>query len=490
MEPSDPDPDPFFDAMDDPDPEPFFDAPDELPPSDPSETLAPATPSAAVADTPPPPSTLRRRRSRLDGGGERRRSGILRLVNVDGASDYTADHAPAPSSTLTSERLSSARDRFPRTPLESAATSALRDAEPSPDAAAAAPPRTLLECVAGFVIRAVLFQLNLVVNCITFPICLLHCSFLLVIDPFGSIRRYKDHMRARVSSAWKILLDKAASFAHERLGSQRELWGLAVRLIIGGVWAFYICFVLCGLLATAFLGGSWLAGKVLEKPIQLTEELNFDYTKASPVALVPVISCSNVFGSEGKGRAGAFLDRRMVPANHKLQLTISLTLPESDYNRNLGVFQVRVEFLSAEGKVIFSSRQPCMLRFKSSHMHIIETFLKSGSLLAGYSSESQTLRLKMRGFTEKPEPTACIRVILEQRAEFKPGAGIPEIYTASLKLESELPLFKRIIWNWRRTLLMWLSMGIFIFELLILLVCCRPVIIPRTRSPIAATGRS
>lgn len=149
-----------------------------------------------------------------------------------------------------------------------------------------------------------------------------------------------------------------------------------------------------------------------------------------------------------------------------------------------------MEFLSAEGKVIFSSRQPCMLRFKSSHMHIIETFLKSGSLLAGYSSESQTLRLKMRGFTEKPEPTACIRVILEQRAEFKPGAGIPEIYTASLKLESELPLFKRIIWNWRRTLLMWLSMGIFIFELLILLVCCRPVIIPRTRSPIAATGRS
>lgn len=122
-----------------------------------------------------------------------------------------------------------------------------------------------------------------------------------------------------------------------------------------------------------------------------------------------------------------------------------------------------------------------MLQFKSSHIRLIETFLKSGTILAGYSSESQVLRLKMKGFTEGTEPTVCIRVILEQRAQNRPGAGIPEIYAASLKLQSELPLFRRMIWNWKRTLFVWISTCLFIFQLLIALVCCRPLIVPRMR---------
>jgi hypothetical protein len=46
--------------------------------------------------------------------------------------------------------------------------------------------------------------------------------------------------------------------------------------------------------------------------------------------------------------------------------------------------QVKAEFLSADGKVISKSSQPCMLKFKSVHMHFVETFLQSASLLSGY----------------------------------------------------------------------------------------------------------
>lgn len=119
-------------------------------------------------------------------------------------------------------------------------------------------------------------------------------------------------------------------------------------------------------------------------------------------------------------------------------------------------------------------------------MHFIETFLRSVSLLSGYSSESQVIRLKMRGITEALEPTTVVRIILEQRAEFGPGAGIPEIYAASLKLEAELPLFKRLLWNWRWTLFVWSSTGFFVFELLFALVCCRPCIFPRSGHNVAA----
>ncbi|XP_072975722.1 seipin-2-like [Typha angustifolia] len=464
----------------------FFDALDAFPPPDPQENLDPSPPPPPPPPPPSPisssssiavehdlpqksPSSLRRRRSRIAAGIDT--PGEKQSKNLSGLKEEVVADKPADSrSTLTSDRISTGRDEETEI-IGSSATSAPRDVESS-----------LLESIAGFVIKAIIFQLGLLIGTVKFPFWLLYFSFLLVIDPLGSLRRARDGIMARSLSVWKILLEKAGSLVHERLGSQHGVGRLAMRLIWGSFWAIYVSIVLSGLLAAAFLGGGVLMGRIVEEPVQMKEDLNFDYTKASPVALVPISSCFGDWGSsEGKGGSSGHTDRRLVPPNHKLQLTITLTLPESDYNRKLGVFQVRVEFLSAEGKVKSTTTQPSMLRFKSSYMHFLETFLKSVPLLAGYSSEEQVLKIRMRGFTEGLEPTTCIRIILEQRAEFRAGAGIPEIYAASLKLESELPLFKRITWSWRRTVFIWISMGLFIFELLIVLVCCNPVLLPRTQ---------
>lgn len=109
------------------------------------------------------------------------------------------------------------------------------------------------------------------------------------------------------------------------------------------------------------------------------------------------------------------------------------------------------------------------------------TFLKVAPLVAGYSLESQNLKVRFRGFTEGDIPTACLRVMIEQRAEFRTGGGIPEIYDASLILESEQPLPKRIIWRWKKTLFIWFGMTMFTMELLFILVCCRSIIMPGGR---------
>ena len=122
-----------------------------------------------------------------------------------------------------------------------------------------------------------------------------------------------------------------------------------------------------------------------------------------------------------------------------------------------------------------------MLQFKSEPIRLLLTFFKAAPLVAGYVSESQTLSLKFRGFTEGEVPTACLKVTIEQRAEYRPGAGIPELYDASLILESELPLFKRIIWYWKKTIFIWISIMSFMMQLLFTLVCCRSIIIPKLR---------
>lgn len=122
-----------------------------------------------------------------------------------------------------------------------------------------------------------------------------------------------------------------------------------------------------------------------------------------------------------------------------------------------------------------------MLKFRSEPIRLIMTFLKIAPLVTGYSSETQTLNVKMRGFDEGDIPTSCLKVTLEQRAEYQPGAGIPQIYDASLVIESELPFFKRILWLWKMSIFIWITMMIFVMQLLFVLVCCTPIIIPRTR---------
>lgn len=342
---------------------------------------------------------------------------------------------------------------------------------------AADPPPSWLVFLAGFVIKAIFFQINLLIRSFGFPIWVLYWSFLLVTNPFGTLRRGRNCATGKLTWVFRALIERGAPL----VGGQGKL---AARVAWGCLWAVYVCCVLIGLLVMAVFAASWLMGRVVEEPVRMTSELNFDYTKASPDAFVPLPPCDGaVCGSECGLQGGGWGQGswRPVPPKHKLQMTISLTLPESEYNQKLGVFQVRAEFLSAMGRVTSSSSQPCMLQFRSSHIRLLESFLKTGTLLAGYSSESQKLRLKLKGFTEGTEPTVCIRVILEQRAEYRPGAGIPEIYAASLKLESELPLFKRIVWNWRRTLFIWITMAFFMWELFVVLLCCRPVIIPRAR---------
>ncbi|XP_068641582.1 seipin-2-like [Aristolochia californica] len=342
----------------------------------------------------------------------------------------------------------------------------------------------LLVALAGLVIKAILFQISLLISFVTFPIWLTSCSLMLVTHPFRTMRIAKDLFFDSLSRICGYVFSRLCPALYQRFSGRQSFGKYVVEIARGCFWSFYICFVLTGIFVMAFVTSGFVMRWFVQEPVRMKETLNFDYTKASPVAFVPVLSCHGVSActtQSEKVDVGRLTSSRVIPSNHDLQIDVSFTLPESDYNRRLGIFQIRVDVVSINGKVTGSSSHPCMLRFKSSPIRYMETLLKSGPLIAGYLSESQTVNLRMTQFTEGEEATACLRVILEQRAEFRPGAGIPEIYTASLVLESKLPLFKRIIWKWKNTIFIWLSVWIFVIELLFILVCCRPLILPRAK---------
>lgn len=157
---------------------------------------------------------------------------------------------------------------------------------------------------------------------------------------------------------------------------------------------------------------------------------------------------------------------------------------------SLALLQIRVDFVSSNGKIITSSRQPCMLRFRSEPIRLVTTFLKIVPLLTGYISETQTLDAKMNDFVEGDVPTSCLKVTLEQRAEYLPGGGLPQIYDSSILVVSKLPLIKRVLWYWKISIFIWIAMMVFVMELFFVLVCCWPMIIPRTRQRSGSARRT
>ncbi|KAL7186166.1 hypothetical protein ACSBR2_028005 [Camellia fascicularis] len=327
-------------------------------------------------------------------------------------------------------------------------------------------PLNFLAFLAISVFKLIGFQINLFTSFFTVPIWLFYSTFMFFMFPIQTLIRIRDHLTKR-------LLRMCGDYYSIR---QKSVMNLAMRF----GWAFFRLLCVCFMLVVFACVG------LVEEPIQTAETLNFDYTKASPVAFVPIMASTGagIFSGMVSRKSAETMESvgwRAIPYNHKLQLTVSLTMPESEYNRKLGVFQVRVDLLSANGKITASSSYPTMPRFKSPPIRFIKTIFKTAPLLAGFQSETQILNIKSNDFSEGYKPTACLKVTIEPRAEYQSGAGIPQIYAASLALESELPQLKKIIWYWRRTIFVWISLMSFLTELMIVLIFFRLLIMPRGR---------
>lgn len=285
----------------------FFDAVDSLP----SPSFCPSPPHT------PSSSTLRRRP---------RRAKILKQPDPVPSSSPSASAAASTVTAVEDEPVkpdaSEATSAAPRTnpPLDveeedeahEKANDAYVEAEARAPSPTPSPAPSILEYLAVLVIKAVVFQVSALISCLAFPVRLLQWWFLFMTDPLGLARRARE---------WALgVAGDAAGALAARLGGGQGVGKVAQRLVWGSLWAAYVCVVLCALLIMAFLGGGLFVGRIVEKPVQVTETLNFDYTKPSPVAFVPV--------------------PQLVPPSQRMQLEVLLTLPESDYNRRLGVFQV------------------------------------------------------------------------------------------------------------------------------------------------------
>ena len=204
-------------------------------------------------------------------------------------------------------------------------------------------PSSLLVFIAGLVIKAIGFQLNLLISFVTLPLSVLSCCYMFIIDPFQALRHGRAYIITKLLNLWNSICEYFSPMMHEWLKDYKSIWNLIFIFVWGMLWATYVGFVLCGLLFTSLVISGVLMRYLVEEPLEIKENLNFDYTNSSPVAFVPIVSCAAVgcgVKCMEKIDIGKNVGSRVIPPDHKWQVTVSLTLPESEYNRNLGMFQV------------------------------------------------------------------------------------------------------------------------------------------------------
>ncbi|KAL8159205.1 hypothetical protein V2J09_000742 [Rumex salicifolius] len=241
---------------------------------------------------------------------------------------------------------------------------------------------------------------------------------------------------------------------------------LMKRVGYGVVGAAYACMVLTALLAVAVVVGVGTVRMWVEEPVVVRENLHFDYTEFRPEA-------SFSFGSGEKKRL------KGVPVGHTCYVSVVLLLPESDYNRHVGVFQLTAEVLSKSGTLMARSTHPCMLQFRSWPIRMARTFLMGVPILLGTTLEAQKLTVDLLTYHESGKSgslrTGSVRITLAPRAG---TMLLPELYESQILVRSRLPWAKRLVRSWKWTFYVWASIYSYITLLSLVLCCFRPLVFP------------
>ncbi|KAL0559027.1 hypothetical protein IC582_003616 [Cucumis melo] len=236
------------------------------------------------------------------------------------------------------------------------------------------------------------------------------------------------------------------------------------RVSYGAVAAGMMCMVMVLLLIVA-VGVSGLGIRYwIEEPVDIKEKLRFDYTEARPRAL---------FGM-GNGNTMKMKKKNLgIPVGHTFFVCVVLLMPESQFNREFGVFQLSAELISTNGNIITSSSQPCMLRFRSAPVRFARTLLTSFPILIGISTEAQRLSFPiLKHKEENQERSAAIQFTISPRIG---TSALPELYEAHIVINSKLPRMKELLRRWRWTCFLWTSIYLYLMFLAIFMLFWKPV---------------
>ncbi|PZC72497.1 hypothetical protein B5X24_HaOG211094 [Helicoverpa armigera] len=124
------------------------------------------------------------------------------------------------------------------------------------------------------------------------------------------------------------------------------------------------------------------------------------------------------------------------------RIKLVLEMPESQVNKDLGMFMVCVQMRAKGGYLVSSSCRSAMIRYRSLLHHIMRTFVLSPLYLGGVDEEKQQLRVELfSDFEDDPDkPATDAYVELQSR--------FAQVYSSELHVQAHFTGLRYLMFNW------------------------------------------
>ncbi|KAL7541958.1 hypothetical protein ACHAXR_011386 [Thalassiosira sp. AJA248-18] len=242
------------------------------------------------------------------------------------------------------------------------------------------------------------------------------------------------------------------------------------------IWILKACVLMFALLILSFGSYGLIWGVIMRGLEVQSRPIFFDYspgealmptgivdlrsTKSAPWVLT---TCGEALGSsslsgdacangvDGIDRSN---DSEILIPGQKYFLELTLTLPESEVNRQLGVFMVKVDLKSGDRSLLASSNQHSMFPYESSMVSLFRKAMLILPLASGLLSETRAITLLcfdnyVDSHVKKPMAIVEVSLGVPNPAVFPSTMQSIQIHSAELKYGKEMNAIQTFFRNWR-----------------------------------------
>ncbi|KAM3968917.1 lipid droplet biogenesis associated protein seipin [Aphomia sociella] len=188
-------------------------------------------------------------------------------------------------------------------------------------------------------------------------------------------------------------------------------------------------------------------------------------THARPVHL-QFKSCDENMGVCSFPSAHVQLTRRshMLMSGQPYRIKLILDMPESQVNKDLGMFMVCAQMRAKGGVLVSSSCRSAMLRHRSKLLYVLRTFLLAPIFLSGVDEEKQQLQVELFSDFEDDENVPITDAYVEVQTRFV------QVYSCELHVEAHFAGLRYYMFHWPKiSALIGISTNLFFVSLIFIL---------------------
>ncbi|GAB6031507.1 hypothetical protein CHUAL_009279 [Chamberlinius hualienensis] len=133
---------------------------------------------------------------------------------------------------------------------------------------------------------------------------------------------------------------------------------------------------------------------------------------------------------------------QLLMRGQQYKVFLDLEMPESPVNQKLGMFMIKIEFLSKNGNVLHSNSRAAMLRYKSQLLQTFGTFFMTPFLLLGSAEEKQVLSIELCDYYEEDSVSPSTSISVEIQSKHI------EIYSSQLRIYAHFTGLRYMMFHW------------------------------------------